>query len=37
VELLPLIANNVNARDIAAELAEYVTDVDACTYIVYIY
>mmetsp|Transcript_12750 Transcript_12750/g.28324 ORF Transcript_12750/g.28324 Transcript_12750/m.28324 type:complete len:682 (+) Transcript_12750:125-2170(+) len=29
VDLLPLISNNANARDIAAELAEYVTDVDA--------
>ena len=29
MELLPLIANPGNARDIASELAEYVTDVDA--------
>jgi AP-4 complex subunit beta-1 len=29
VDLLPLIANNANARDIASELNEYVTDVDA--------
>ena len=29
VELLPLIANSSNARDIATELNEYVTDVDA--------
>ncbi len=29
VDLLPLIANGSNARDIATELAEYVTDVDA--------
>ena len=29
VELLPLITNPANARDIASELSEYVTDVDA--------
>lgn len=29
VDLLPLISNDVNARDIAAELGEYVTDVDS--------
>ena len=29
VDLLPLVANAVNARDIATELSEYVTDVDA--------
>jgi AP-4 complex subunit beta-1 len=29
VELLPLITNPSNARDIASELSEYVTDVDA--------
>jgi len=29
VQLLPLIANHRNARDIASELGEYVTDVDA--------
>jgi len=29
VELLPLIANETNARDIATELGEYVTDVDS--------
>lgn len=29
VDLLPLISNPSNARDIAAELSEYVTDVDA--------
>lgn len=29
VDLLPLITNPGNARDIASELSEYVTDVDA--------
>lgn len=29
VDLLPLIANEQNAKDIAAELGEYVTDVDS--------
>lgn len=29
VDLLPLIANVANAKDIAAELSEYVTDVDS--------
>ena len=29
VDLLPLICNERNARDIATELGEYVTDVDA--------
>lgn len=29
VELLPIISNDVNAADIAAELGEYVTDVDS--------
>lgn len=29
VDLLPLITNELNARDIATELGEYVTDVDA--------
>jgi AP-4 complex subunit beta-1 len=29
VDLLPYIANSTNARDIASELGEYVTDVDA--------
>ncbi len=29
VDLLPFIANSSNARDIASELGEYVTDVDA--------
>ena len=29
VDLMPLIANETNARDIATELSEYVTDVDS--------
>jgi len=29
VDLLPLLANHVNARDIANELSEYITDVDS--------
>ena len=29
VDLLPLLANHMNARDIAMELSEYITDVDS--------
>lgn len=29
VDIMPLLANDINARDIATELSEYVTDVDA--------